>query len=182
MVNDTEKQFSPTGWCTEMASSNFTGIAVVYSNDILDRMNGCEFHYNQSVQRQMRSLDEPHRTTFNSFAKDLLRSTIPEAFKKAHGDFKLFLSSNNETNDLIGWLVGWLVVHAGWKSSNEIHLRLLNCAYVDIKTSLLLNQLFEDVHSGDYDGDIIDNEVYMYMIPTMVSKTHALTVEAGCEC
>ena len=34
VVNDTEKQFSPTDSCTDMASSNFTGIAVVYSNDI----------------------------------------------------------------------------------------------------------------------------------------------------
>ena len=39
------------------------------------------------------------------------------------------------------------MVHAGWKNSNEIHLSLLNCAYVDVKTSF-----FEDVHSGDYDG------------------------------
>ena len=114
-------------------------------------------------QYQMRSLDEPQCTAFNSLSKDLLRSTTPEAFKKAHGT--LFLSSNNEKNDLIGWLQWWsdrknlmfraftstdvpssnLVVHAGWKNSNEIHLSLLNCAYVDIKTSLLLNQLFEDV-------------------------------------
>ena len=29
VVNDIEKQFPPTSWCTDMASSNFTGIAVV---------------------------------------------------------------------------------------------------------------------------------------------------------
>ena len=104
VANDTEKLFTPTGWCTDMASSNITGIAVVYGNSISDRMNGCEFHYNQSVQRQMRSLDDPHRTTFNSLAKDLLRSTTPEAFTKAHSDFKSFLSANYETSDLINWL------------------------------------------------------------------------------
>ena len=92
-------------------------------------------------------------------------------------------------------------MHAGWKNSNEFHL---NCAYVDIKSSLLLNQHFEDVHSGNYDGgrgpsqllrqkrkverdmqraneigrDLVDYEVYMSITPTMV---HVLAAEAGCE-
>ena len=96
------------------------------------------------------------------------------------------------------------MVHAEWKNSTEIHLSLLNCAYVDIKSSLLSNQHFEDVHSGNYDGgrgpsqllrqkrkaerdmlraneigrDLVDYEVDMSITPTMV---HVLAKEAGCE-
>ena len=87
------------------------------------------------------------------------------------------------------------------------NLSLLNCAYVDVKTSMLLNRRFEDTHSGNYDGcrgpsqplqqkrkaetnveraneigrDIIDYEVDMSKTPTLVSKTDALTEESGSE-
>ena len=37
-------------WCTDMASCNYNCINKVYGHEALTKMNGHEFHYNQSVQ------------------------------------------------------------------------------------------------------------------------------------
>ena len=37
--------FSHVGWCTDMASSNFSGMSAVFVDEILEKMNGCEFHF-----------------------------------------------------------------------------------------------------------------------------------------
>ena len=165
--------FSPVGWCTDMASSNFSGMSAVFGDEILGKMNGCEFHFHQSVQRQMKNLDEPHRGTFHSHVTALLRATTREAYQKAHNDCALFLSSNNETHDLLLCLEWWNerkhlmfkaftsidgpssnlaeVVHAGWKNSKEINQSLLS-SDLDVKSSLLLNQHLKDNQEGKYDG------------------------------
>ena len=142
----------------------------VYGEEVLDKMNGCEFHFNQSVQRQMSSLDEPHRSIFHSLANDMLHATTTEAHNKAYGDFSLFIPSNNQ----ITWLKWWSerrnlmfkaftsidapssnlaeVLHAGWKNSKDINLSLLNCTSSDVKSSLLLHTHLEDGQSGSDNG------------------------------
>ena len=158
------------GWCTDMKSSNFKDISAVYGEDALNRMNGCEFHFNKSVQRQVKTLDEPFSTTFLTYAKSILLSTTAEAYEAHHQEMKLFLESQMETKDQITWLAWWHerrtlmfkaftsidqpasnlseVIHAGWSNSGENHLSLLNCAYADIKRSLLLSRHLEDLLSG----------------------------------
>ena len=160
-VNGVDKQFNPIGWCTDMATSNFTGISAVYGEEVLDKMNGCEFHFN-------------HRSIFHSLANDMLHATTTEAYNKAYSDFSLFLTSNNETKDQITWLKWWSerknlmfkaftsidapsnnlaeVLHDGWKNSKDINLSLLNCTCSDVKSCLLLHMHLEDVKSGNYDG------------------------------
>ena len=153
---------------------NFILISAIYGDSLLNKMNGCKFHFNQSVQRQMRILDEPHYSTFLSLANDLLYATTPEPYNKTNDDFYLFLTSNDETRGLVSWLQWWNnrknlmfsaftsidapfsnlaeAVHAGWKNSHEINLSVLNCTYSDVKNSLLLSQHLKEVQSGDYDG------------------------------
>ena len=58
-VNGEDTNFNPIGWCTDMSTSNFTGISAIYGDSVLNKMNGCKFHFNQSVQRQMRILGTP---------------------------------------------------------------------------------------------------------------------------
>ena len=174
IANGTAAQFNPRGWCTDMAASDFSGISVVYGADVLKKMNGCKFHYNQSIQRQLEQLDVPHYGTFHTFAQELLSVRTPEAYAKVYGDFELYVSSNNETHNQVSWLRWWNdrrqfmfkafssidgpssnlaeVVHALWKNSKEINLSILNCAYSDVKASLLLKQHLTDLVSGDYDG------------------------------
>ena len=128
-----------------MASSNFTGISAVYGEDVLSEMNGCEFHFNQSVQRQVKKLDEPLGTMFLTYAKSILRSTTPEAYESTHQEMKLFLESQTQTEKQIGWLAWWHnrralmfkaftsidqpssnqaeVIHAGWKTRVKLIYR-----------------------------------------------------------
>ena len=117
-----------------------------------------------SVQRQMRTLDEPRRTKFYSLTNELLYATTPEAYRKAHADLYLFLNSNNETQVQVNWLQWWSdrkhlmfqaftaidtpwsnlaeVVHAGWKNSNDNNLTILNCPYSDVKKQLSTKSTF----------------------------------------
>ena len=81
-----------------MMSSNFTGISMEYGDTIIGKIKGCGFHYHQSVQRQIRSLDEPHQTIFNSLANDMAKATIPEAYTKAYGDLYSFIVSTTRRN------------------------------------------------------------------------------------
>ena len=58
-MNETDTLFDPIAWCIDMASCNYSGVKNVYDLEALTKMNGFEFHYNQSVQRQIKRLEEP---------------------------------------------------------------------------------------------------------------------------
>ena len=162
--------FDPTGWCIDVASSNYSGIKNVYSNEALTRMNGCEFHYNQSVQRQIKLLEEAQRSNFHNLAEQLLNATTPAAYVHTFGEMKTYIMSNG-LKDQMTWLILWdkrkyfmfkafvsidgpssnlaEVVHAGWKNSHAINLSLLRCAHEDIKCSLYIKQWMKDLRSGE---------------------------------
>ena len=74
---------------------------VIYGNEVLSKMNGCKFHFNQSVQRQMRTLDETHRTKVYSLTNELLYATTPEAYRKTHVDLYLFLNVTQDQVKLV---------------------------------------------------------------------------------
>ena len=107
VVNGPDTKFMPVGWCTDMMSSNFTGISVVYGDTVIGKIKGCGFHYHQNVQRQIRSLDESHQSIFNTLVNDMAKATTPEAYTKAYNDLYSFILSNNETKDRVSWLSWW---------------------------------------------------------------------------
>ena len=74
-VNDTDERFWPVGWCTEMAHSNFSGLMQIYGEDVLERIKGCEFHFKDSINRQVRGLDDNEASIFKSMANELLCSS-----------------------------------------------------------------------------------------------------------
>ena len=137
-INDCN--FNPIGWCTDMCTSNFNGIRAIYGEDVLQKMNGYEFHFNESVQKQAKSLDGEFKDTFLALANDLLRSTTPEGYNRTKKDFECFLLASEKTKDRFSWLAWWderkklmfkaftsmdapssnlaEVVHAGWKNAN----------------------------------------------------------------
>ena len=47
-----DEKFLPVGWCTDMASGNFIGLVRIYGEDMLDTVEGCEFHYKDSVNKK----------------------------------------------------------------------------------------------------------------------------------
>ena len=152
-MNEIDSLFDPIGWCTDMVSCNYSGINNVYGHETLIKINGCEFHYNQSVQRQIKQLEEPQPSNFHNFIKQLLHATTTAAYAHTFGEMKEYIMSN-DLNDQMTWLNWWdkrkysmfkafisidgpssnlaEVVHAGWKASHAINLSVLD---VPTKTS-----------------------------------------------
>ena len=50
-ANHTNEKFHPTGWSTDMATSNFNCLERIYDGDILAKIKGCEFHFKDSVNK-----------------------------------------------------------------------------------------------------------------------------------
>ena len=48
-VTKTNKTFSPIGWITDMATASFNHLQLIYSEDVLHKIKGCEFHFCQSI-------------------------------------------------------------------------------------------------------------------------------------
>ena len=48
-VTKTDKNFSPIGWITDMTTANFNGLQLIYGEDVLHKIKGCEFHFRQSI-------------------------------------------------------------------------------------------------------------------------------------
>ena len=45
-------RFSPTGFCTDMATANFNGLVKIYGEVILEKVKGYEFHFRYSINRK----------------------------------------------------------------------------------------------------------------------------------
>ena len=50
-VTKTDKTFSPLGWITDIATANFNDLQLIYVEDVLHKIKGCEFHLRQSINR-----------------------------------------------------------------------------------------------------------------------------------
>ena len=44
-ITKTDKKFSPVGWITDMATVNFNGLQLIYREDLLHKIKGCELHF-----------------------------------------------------------------------------------------------------------------------------------------
>ena len=51
--NKTNAKFQTIGWVTDMALNKFSGFRMIYGEEVLDKINGCKFHYKQSVNRRV---------------------------------------------------------------------------------------------------------------------------------
>ena len=89
-----------------MAYFNYGVIKKVYGHEAVTKINGCEFHYNQSVQRQIKRLEEPQRSNFYSFAEQLLHATTPATYAHTFGEMKTYIISN-DLKDQMTWLNWW---------------------------------------------------------------------------
>ena len=173
-ANEIDNKFSPCGWCTDMATANFTGLSLIYGEDILDKVKGCEFHYKQSVGKRVKQLGGDLGQEFEKYAYELLYATTPEAYEHAFGTLESFIRSSATLSQQQDWLDWWSnrkqyifraftsfdapqsnlseVVHAGWKHRDRTGVSLLECCYFDIRDSLLTNVHLEELESGCYDA------------------------------
>ena len=58
-ANSIEQKFLPFVWITDMAGPNFNGLKEMYSEDVMNMIKRCEFHFKQSVNRQSRKILNP---------------------------------------------------------------------------------------------------------------------------
>ena len=137
-------------WSVLVMYGNYSGIKNVYGHEALKKMNGCEFHYNQNVHRQIKWLEELQQGNFHNFSKQLLHAMTLAGYAHIFGEMKTYIMSN-DLKDQMTWLIWWekskyflfeyfvsidgpssnlaQVVHAGWKNSHAIKLSLLRCAH-----------------------------------------------------
>lgn len=66
-ANNVTTQFKPTGWLTDMATANFSGLQLVYGEEVLQDVHGCEFHYKQSVNNRCAEFLEPNQFKVRKF-------------------------------------------------------------------------------------------------------------------
>ena len=64
VANEINAKFQPIGWVTDMALANFSGLQMIYDEEVLEKIKGCEFHYKQSVNRRVHLVG---KYTFNMF-------------------------------------------------------------------------------------------------------------------
>ena len=45
VANKTKAKFQPIGWVTDMALANFSGLQIIYGQEVLNKIKVCESHY-----------------------------------------------------------------------------------------------------------------------------------------
>ena len=45
VANKTNAKFQPIGWVTDMALANFSGLQIIYGQEVLNKIKICESHY-----------------------------------------------------------------------------------------------------------------------------------------
>ena len=79
-----------------MATANFSGLSIVYGEDVLTKVKGCEFHFKQSAERKVKTLNNKGQE-FRNVALGLLIASTPEAYSHALRLLKTFSSNNAES-------------------------------------------------------------------------------------
>ena len=159
-VNNSSNKFQPSGWITDMATANFSGLERIYGEEVLEKIKGCEFHFRSSVHRHSACLTEDDKVLFHSLSEQLLVSSSREAYDQAHTNLKAFIDENDGRRSLESWLAWWHdrrqfifraftgfdkprmnqaeVVHASWANRDAKGLPLLEAAEFDARDTIIL--------------------------------------------
>ena len=80
-VAKTPTKFNPTGWCTDMAGANLSGIYKVYGESA--RIKSCEFQFKDHRNKQAKKLGPESADEFKTLCDVLLNSTTENAYNSA---------------------------------------------------------------------------------------------------
>ena len=167
--NKVDEKFHPTGWCTDMASCNFIGLVKIYSEDVLQYIKGCEFHFRDSVIQHANKFGDESET-FKKYALQLLMSSTSEAYEISCHQLKSFINATANTETCHHWLNWWSsrkefifhsftskeapssnlaeVIHAGWKHRERMGVGLVEVCLFDTRDSLLFESQIEGLATG----------------------------------
>ena len=98
-------RFQPAGSCMDMATAIFNRLVKIYSEEILDKVKGCEFLFRDLSNRKASTLGK-HSSKFKEISLSMLASTSPEAYIHALKNMQDFISKDKNLSDLQNWLTG----------------------------------------------------------------------------
>ena len=87
-----------------MADANFRGLMLIYGEDVMDKIKGCEWHFQQSVNTHVRQLKESHQNDFKIYSLAMMTATTKAAYVGEYEKLHALLS--NEEN-MLDWLNWW---------------------------------------------------------------------------
>ena len=170
-VNGIREIFSPTGFCTDMATANFNGLVKIYGEEVLEKVKGCEFHFRDSINRKASTLGE-HNSKFKEISLSMLTSTTPEAHINALKNMQDFIDKGEKLVDLQHWFNWWdnrrelifkaftskvtpesylaEVIHAGCKKRDKMGVSLLKSCLFDVRDSVLLESRVASLSRGSF--------------------------------
>ena len=73
-----------------MAGCNFNGLQQGYGEHILNKINGWELHFQESINRRMRQIGDKG-PRFQTLANNLLTGSTPEAYNAAKSSLEQFI-------------------------------------------------------------------------------------------
>ena len=147
-----------------MAGCNFNGLVMIYGEDVLNKVKGCEFHFKKSINRQMSSLQDDG-IRFELLALNMLSASSIKANFSSHNAMEKFIGAINRQKQLKPWLRRWHlrrfnifqaftgqgrprsnlaeVVHASRINKGERGLSLKESALFDVRDSLMFKAEME---------------------------------------
>ena len=165
-------KFNPTGWCTDMAGANLSGIHKVFGDSA--RIKSCEFHFKDHRNKKAKKLDPDSAGEFKTLCDDLLNSTTEDAYNSAKKKMDEFITAKEDRKFLENWVSWWHarrgfifrafaprdapemnqaeVIHAGWTHRDRANLSLLDVCQADIRDTLLLDVELTKFQSGSAPG------------------------------
>ena len=128
----------------------------MYGEDIMKKVKGCEFHFQQSVNKHARKLKSEDIDTFKFKANSLMNASNNHSYQSEYDNLMEFLTTSGERKELIPWLNWWHaqrnnifraftgadkpranqaeVIHAGWN-----WFLTLMAAEFDVKDAVYLD-------------------------------------------
>ena len=78
-----------------MASANFSGLARVYGEDVLQKIKGCKFHFLQSVEKRKKKLNEEQKQGFQQLCDNILLAATTAAYKVSYEAMQDFITGSS---------------------------------------------------------------------------------------
>ena len=95
-AGNSEANFNPKGWCTDMAGANMNGLKSVFGDEALHRIKSCEFHFKENRNKMARKLGGETGETFKQLCDELLSSSMEDTYVSAKKALEVFISESSE--------------------------------------------------------------------------------------
>ncbi|KAK3712983.1 hypothetical protein QZH41_012837 [Actinostola sp. cb2023] len=172
ITGDPQYVFNPTGWVLDEAGAQWNAVRIVFGEQSIPKVIGCEFHYKQSVGRKAAKLTEPDKSEFETLADALLQANTVSTFEKKRADINRFIKERPKERGFLSTWVSWWIDrkthifrafkatmltprmnmaetgHSTWVKSGAIQLSLVDAARHDVGENIRLEKMVERFMEG----------------------------------